>query len=754
MAMASAYSPGMHAGGASIIRWGLLTGLYFAGTVVASLYLRTPQDITLFWPCAGIGYALVLRYGARAAAVIPVGILLLHLLVVPVPPLFLPFSVGSNLFGALAAGTYVRRRHPQPLRLVAADGLLLLRGGLLLGIVSTAIGCTGLLVADIIPLHDAVQAVVLWFLGDLLGATSTVPGLMLLFAHFDDAQPMQRPRDAARASEYAAWVVAMCISLSFVFVIGRSGSPYALALVSMPLAVLMWSSVRFNPLWTTIATFATVVFLSLTTGLGLGSFIRPPTPTDAALLILLLCLISILPLLLTAADHEKRMAASALYKRATRDPITGLLNRAAFAERARQRLAASDGELAMLYLDLDQFKLVNSSTSHAAGDALLRNIGNVVRSEAGDDALAARVGGDEFALLVDTGQDAATELARRLIAGIEALRPAWNGNMLAITTSIGIVPGKAPHAGFDALLSLAGAACAAAKEHGGGRFRVALPDSDESRLRTAVMRSALRVRAAIDERRFVPYCQSIVPLRAAHDGRRHFEVLLRMVEPDGSILPPAEFIAAAERYQLGPRLDRHVIDLVLDWLEQHPDAARDIGTCSINLGGGTLLDDEFRDDLHARLRRGRFPPDRLCLEITETSVARDRGRAQRFIGRMRELGCRFALDDFGTGFCSFSYLRDLDVDFLKIDGSFVRDMESSPLAAAVVRSITDIAHVLDKRAIAEHVEDARQRDVLAGIGVDYMQGYAIDRPVPIDDYFAPADPRSVTAIAAASSSRS
>jgi len=170
MAMASAYSPGMHAGGASIIRWGLLTGLYFAGTVVASLYLRTPQDITLFWPCAGIGYALVLRYGARAAAVIPVGILLLHLLVVPVPPLFLPFSVGSNLFGALAAGTYVRRRHPQPLRLVAADGLLLLRGGLLLGIVSTAIGCTGLLVADIIPLHDAVQAVVLWFLGDLLGA--------------------------------------------------------------------------------------------------------------------------------------------------------------------------------------------------------------------------------------------------------------------------------------------------------------------------------------------------------------------------------------------------------------------------------------------------------------------------------------------------------------------------------------------------------------------------------------------------------
>ena len=330
-----------------------------------------------------------------------------------------------------------------------------------------------------------------------------------------------------------------------------------------------------------------------------------------------------------------------------------------------------------------------------------------------------------------------------------SLRPAWNGNMLAITTSIGIVPSRRPHADLDTLMSLSAAACAAAKEHGGGRFRIALPDSDEARLRTAGMRSAMRVRTAIEERRFVPYCQSIVPLGAGDDRGRHFEVLLRMVEADGSILPPEEFIAAAERYQLGPRLDRHMVDLVLDWLEQHPDTIDGIGLCCINLGGATLVDDEFREALHARLRRGDFPPERLCLEITETSVARDRGRAQRFINRMRELGCHFALDDFGTGFCSFSYLRDLDVDFLKIDGSFVREMDSSALAGAVVRSITDIAHVLGKRAVAEHVEDLRQRDALAAIGVDYVQGYAIDRPVPIEAYFAPADPRAMAASAGA-----
>ena len=740
-----AYSPAMGARGASLIRWGLLTGLYFAGTVVASLYLRTPQDITLFWPSSGIAFALIVRYGMRAAAVIPVGVLLLHAFVVPVPPLFVPFSLGSNLFGAIAAGLYVRRRHPQALRLVSADGLLLLRGGLLLSCVSTTIGCAGMVVAGMIPPAGVGDAIPLWFLGDLLGVTSSTPGLMLLFAHYDGEGPPARPRAGYSRAEHAAWLLALGVALSLLFLTGRAGSPYALGLVSLPLAALMWSAVRFSPLWTTIATFATVVFLSLTTGLGLGSFIRPPSATDASLLMLLLCVISVLPLLLSASDHEKRLAGAALYKRATRDPITGLLNRAAFAERARQRLAVSEGPLALLHLDLDQFKLVNTSSGHAAGDELLRNVAGMVQAEAGSDALTARIGGDEYAVLAPADEVSAAALARRLVAALEGLRPAWNGNMLAITTSIGIVPSRPPHADLDTLLSLAAAACAAAKEHGGGRFRIALPDSDETRLRTASMRTALRVRAALDERRFVPYCQSIVPLLATHDPRRHFEVLLRMVEADGSILPPADFIAAAERYQLGPRLDRHVVELVLDWMEQHPEATHGTGMCCINLGGGTLLDDEFRDALHARLRRGHFPPDRLCLEITETSVARDRARAQRFIGRMRELCCRFALDDFGTGFCSFSYLRDLDVDFLKIDGSFVREMDASPLAGAVVRSITDIAHVLDKRAIAEHVEDMRQHESLFRIGVDYVQGYAIDRPMPIDEYFAPAGPRSMVA---------
>jgi EAL domain-containing protein (putative c-di-GMP-specific phosphodiesterase class I) len=199
---------------------------------------------------------------------------------------------------------------------------------------------------------------------------------------------------------------------------------------------------------------------------------------------------------------------------------------------------------------------------------------------------------------------------------------------------------------------------------------------------------------------------------------------------------PGQFMPAAERFQLGTRIDREVIARTLGWLESHPREASTVSTCAINLSGEALGDEGFLVFLSDRLRRSPFPADRLCFEITETSAVRDLARAQRFITQLRELGCRFALDDFGTGFCSFNYLRALDVDYFKIDGSFVRDMDSSPLAEAVVRSINEIAHVLDKKSIAEHTQSERDRQALLSLGVDYAQGYAIDRPRPIDEYFA------------------
>jgi diguanylate cyclase (GGDEF)-like protein len=716
-------------------RFLLLTGLYFAGAALASLYLRTSDDVTLFWPAAGIGFAVVVSLGLRWGVIVPFAMILLHLTVLPVPDTFLPYSILSNTLATLAAGWYAQRhRHADGLHLRTADGLMLLRGGVVLGLTGAFIGTAGLLHAGMIAPIDAGRAFLIWALGDLLGITTFAPAMAVLLGDGGLRERLWRDRVGRR--EQTVWALALFLSLAGMVSAGQSGNLYALGLVSMPLALLLWAAVRFSPLTTMVGTIFVVTFLSLLTGLGLGGFTRPLTLLDASVLMLLLVLISVIPVMLAVATYEQRHTAAALFQRATRDTLTGLLNRSAFEERARERLAGDEPDLSLIYLDLDHFKLVNDSASHVAGDDMIRTVGDLVGAEFGDDALVARTGGDEFAVLVPVTESSAIACGRRLLAGIDGLRLSWQDQMLTAAASIGIAHSSAPHGDFDGLLSHADAACFAAKEYGGNRLVAASREGDEIKVRTASMRSALQVREALDQRRFSLFAQPIVSLDPAMAHQRNFEVLLRWTDADGAPRAPAELIAAAERYRLGPRLDRYVIDAVLQWLETHPEHAQNIHHCGINLGGGTLVDEEFSDYFAARLRRSSVPAERLCLEITETSVVRDRTRAQRFIARMRDLGCRFALDDFGTGFCSFGYLQHLDVDYLKIDGSFVRDLGQSELADAVIRSITDIAHVLDKRTVAEQAETSAQLDRLRAMGVDYAQGYAIARPQPIDAFFA------------------
>lgn len=716
----------------------LLTGLYYAGAVLASLYLHTRDDITLFWPSSGIALAVVTSWGKRWAVVVPFAVILLHLTVLPVPDAFLPYSVVSNTLAALLAGWYCEHaRRPDGLHLRTGDGLMLLRSGVILALTSATIGTAGLLHAGIATVPEAGRAWLLWFLGDVLGITTLTPAVALVLGPGGLREGLWRDRVGRR--EQMVWALGLMLSLVAIVTAGRSGNLYALGLVSLPLALLLWAAVRFSPMTTMVGTILVVTFISLLTGLGLGGFTRPLTLLDASVLMLLLVLISVIPVMLAVATYEQRHTASALFFRATRDPLTGLLNRSTFEERARERLASdAHPDLALLYIDLDHFKLVNDSASHVAGDDMIRSVGALVEAEFGDEALVARTGGDEFAVLVPCSEPQAITCGRRVLGAIDSLRIAWGEQMLTAAASIGIAHTHAPHADFDVLLSHADAACFAAKEYGGNRLVAASREGDELRLRTASMRSALQVREALDQRRFSLFCQPIVPLDTLDVGGGHgsVEILLRWTDAEGKVRAPAELIAAAERYRLGPRLDRYVVDAVLQWMETHADLASQIRHFGINLGGGTLVDEEFHDYFAARLRHSSVPPDRLCLEITETSVVRDRTRAQRFIQRMRDLGCRFALDDFGTGFCSFGYLQHLDVDYLKIDGSFVRDLGQSQLADAVIRSITQIARVLDKHTIAEQAETGAQLDALRGMGVDFAQGYAIARPQPIDAFFA------------------
>ncbi len=728
----------MQAGLASVLRGALLAGLYFAGAVMAVLFLRTPGDITLFWPAAGIGYAFVLRHGLWYAAVIPLAMLLLHSLLVPVPAEFLPFSLASNTLATLLGAWHVRRQR-LVIRLRTKDGFLLLRGALLVAATSALIGVSGMLHADMIDRADALAAGLQWALGDLLGMACLTPAVLYVIGG-GLREPDAHVEPAVRR-EIVFWALLLAALLGGVHVIGQMGTQNPLALASLPLILLLWSATRYPPLVTLVATALVILAISLMMGLGVGGFQRPETLHDSVLLMVMLVLFSIIPVLLQASRQEHQQTTAALHQRATRDTLTGLLNRDTFEEQARRRLAASQDTLTLLYADLDHFKVVNDSASHVAGDEMIRRVADVFREEFGENALIARTGGDEFSVLAALDERAASTRARRVLTAIEHLRVAWQGQNLGTTGSVGVATSQPPHLAFDELLSQADAACFAAKELGGNRSFASASNPDDIRIRTRSMHSAMAAREALDHRRFVLWCQPIVDLRAPGPLQAEFEVLLRWVDAEGTLRPPAEMIAAAERYRIGPRLDRHVLDATLDWLERHPEAASQVRQCGLNIGGTTLVDEDFCDYFAARVRRGPLRPQQICLEITETSVVRDMTRARRFIGRLRELGCRFALDDFGTGFCSFAYLRDLDVDYLKIDGSFVRDLDrirgdaGSGLSEAVVRSITEIAHVLGKRAVAEQAETEAQLEHLRGIGVDYAQGYVFQRPQPIGTFF-------------------
>lgn len=712
------------------------TALYVAAAWLASSFLSA-DGLALFWPSAGVAYAVTVRYGLRWSAVVAAGSLVFAGLILRAPTAHMAYSAIGTTAAAIIAAGYVRAR---PLHLRTDDGMRLLRGGMLLSLLDAAAGIvtrlqTGALAWSGLRSVEVAEILARCTLSDLLGLAVVAPSLLLMTTSRAARHRLSPWYDTTRSRERLAWAALLAASFVAVHLLGGHGI-YGLGLISVPLVMLLWSALRYSPVWTALSTAAAVVYLATATGMGLGGFHAPTSMLETAVLLVLLCLVALIPVLMALAGLEQRTTAYALFQRATRDTLTGLLNRTAFEEEARRRLAADTAPATLLYIDLDHLKLINDSTSHVAGDDMIHAIAGAIGAVVGDDAILARTGGDEFAILLSRGEAGAVVEARRLLAEIEATRVAWGEQVLTTTASIGLVAATAQDRDYDALFSHADAACFAAKELGGNRFHVFHSSSDEAQARSAVMRSALRIREALEHEQFILYCQPIVPVHPGGRDDIHFEVLLRCQEPDGTIRLPAEFVSAAERFRMGPRIDRYVIDATLGWLERNPHAARHVTSCGINLSGATLTDEHFADYLATRLRRSTFPARNLCLEITETSVVRDRKRAQRFIAQMRELGCRFALDDFGTGFCSFGYLHDLDVDLIKIDGSFIRGLDGSALSQAVVRSIADIAHVLGKATIAEQVETEAERTRLQQMQVDYAQGYLFGRPQSIESFFA------------------
>ena len=727
-----------------MLRFILLTALYLLGAWYANAFIRAPGQVALFWPASGIAFAAVLRYGWRWSVFIPLAILLVHLLLAPVPTAFLPFSMGSNFFGVLAGVAVVRMTQTQT-RISVGSGFGALRGAIITVTVSGLIGCAGLVWSGMMPANEFWPALAKWCMGDLLGIVCIAPSMLILTAPMSRNPDVPPPEDYSEANEKTAWVVGLLMTFAIIYWSGSRNSLYALGMSALPLSLLMWCAIRFQPVWTVLGTAVVVLFMTSLTGLGMAGFTPPTEALDSALLLGFMCLFALIPLVLLASIFEQRLATRKVLRRATTDAATGLPNRAAFEEAALKALVPGSEIRALAYLDLDHFTLINDTASHAAGDALIHGIGSLLKARTRSSDQVFRIGGDEFALLLEGAPDAVLDRVESLRQAIENYRVGWQDHVLNITVSVGLVTFRPGQVEYARLLSLADAACFTAKELGGNRVFLASREAGEMQDRTEAMHWAVRIREALDRGLFELDCQAITPLAPEQSEGRRFEMLLRMRDPaTGQRLLPTHFIPAAERFQLGVALDRHVVELALGWLEARPEAVAQVQSCAINLTAASLVDEGFRQFLIERVRGSRVPARKLCFEITETSAVRDLSRAQGLITQMRALGCAFALDDFGTGFCSFNYLRSLDVDYFKIDGSFVRDLESSSLSMAVIRAITDIAHVLDKKTVAEHTESEAIRSVLRALGVDFAQGYGIHKPQPIEQYFAQALPRPAT----------
>ena len=419
---------------------------------------------------------------------------------------------------------------------------------------------------------------------------------------------------------------------------------------------------------------------------------------------------------------------------ATHDPLTGLINRREFEERLRHALGSAlkfGAQHALCYIDLDQFKIVNDAAGHEAGDELLRQIKALLERTFRDRDTLARLGGDEFGLLLDNCPlERAVSIAGAVVNAIREYRFVWQGKGFQIGASVGVTPINRESEGVAGLLSQADVACYTAKDLGRNRVHVYDGNDGAPALRHGEILQAAGLRDALEMDRFRLFCQPIVPLQDAVGVPVHYELLLRLRDGDGELVLPGAFIPAAERFGLMTDLDRWVVRTAF---RNYGDvlAPRD-GRISINLSGNSLNDESFLDYVRRQFDEWCLPPGRVCFEITETAAIHDLSRAGRLLFELHELGCQVALDDFGSGLSSLRYLKLLPVDFLKIDGGFVCDVDRDPGNHAIVEAVNQLAHNLGIQTIGEYAHSDAIVDTLRSLGVDYAQGFALGHPLPFD----------------------
>jgi diguanylate cyclase (GGDEF)-like protein/PAS domain S-box-containing protein len=434
-------------------------------------------------------------------------------------------------------------------------------------------------------------------------------------------------------------------------------------------------------------------------------------------------------------SRERQHAAELSYQ-ASHDALTGLINRREFERRMTRVLSsptAGETRHALIYLDLDQFKIVNDTCGHAAGDELMRQVSGLLQHRLRQGDTLARLGGDEFGVLLEQCNDEhAVRIAEELRDSINKHPFISQSRSFSIGVSIGLVSFASQTFTLAEALSAADTACYMAKEKGRNRVQIYHPDDADLSTRKGEMEWVSRIQNALEQKRFCLYSQDIAPVAGTSLHGKHMEVLVRMLDENGKIVSPLSFIPAAERYNLMPTIDRWVIHTAFSRLAQLRKSGQwgPNDLCAINLSGASLGEESTLTFIIKEFQQFSVPYSNICFEVTETAAISVIAKAAQFMQELRKLGCKFALDDFGAGMSSFAYLKHLPVDLLKIDGSFVKDMATDPIDAAMVEAINHIGHVMGKQTIAEFVENDEVLVQLRRIGVDFAQGYGIAKPAP------------------------
>lgn len=437
----------------------------------------------------------------------------------------------------------------------------------------------------------------------------------------------------------------------------------------------------------------------------------------------------------SSVRKAKRLAESTLEHMAFHDSLTDLANRREFERRlahALQDAQETGRHHVLLYLDLDQFKIVNDTSGHVAGDELLKQISKILSRHIRSDDTLARLGGDEFGVLL-RGCDAshAQRVAETLCEEVREYRFVWHNKPFSVSLSVGMVVISNAYNSTSELLSHADLACYAAKDRGRNNVQLYQSDDSEMQQRQADMQWTSRIQDALQTDSFILYQQEMVPLQAHNADGFRTEFLVRL-QQGKTIVPPGAFIPAAERFGLMPRIDRRVIEMAFSYLDRTALGRQSTGTFFINLSGSSLSDGELYGYIRNLVEKYSILPERICFEITETAAIANLNQTINFIEQSRKDGFEFALDDFGSGMSSFSYLRALPVDYLKVDGGFVRNLLDDPIDLSIVDACNRIGHAAGLKTIAEFVETDAIKERVTELGLDYAQGFGIAKPTPLD----------------------